>query len=310
VFAAPILYTLQELAKGEAGLLDRLSTAPARAGQPPRRIELSWGIVLHPMKTRPLPPATHSNAYLVGDREMALVDPGSGDPHELESLFKLVDDLDRDGRRVGCIVLTHHHDDHVAGAEAARERFGVPICASTAYAGGVRVERRLSDGEILSLESVGELDWNLRVIHTPGHTRDHLCLFHERTGSLLTGDHVVGGTGTVIIDPPDGDMAAYVASLERLLALPVRTLYPGHGSPQGAAKRRIKHLLAHRRQREEQVLAALEAEPRELDALVERAYADTPRPLWRYAERSLLAHLLKLELAGLATRDGERWRRP
>jgi glyoxylase-like metal-dependent hydrolase (beta-lactamase superfamily II) len=113
----------------------------------------------------------------------------------------------------------------------------------------------------------------------------------------------------VIVDPPDGDMGAYVASLERLLREPVETLFPGHGSPQGGAMRRIRWLIAHRLEREAKVLAALTDDAVPLGALVERAYADTPRELWRYAERSLLAHLLKLEAEGRATRDGERWRR-
>ena len=114
--------------------------------------------------------------------------------------------------------------------------------------------------------------------------------------------------GTVIIDPPEGDMGAYLRSLERLAALPVTTLFPGHGGPQGAALKRIRKLIEHRLGRESRVLASLGAEPRTLAELVEFAYADTPRELWPYAERSLLAHLLKLEAEGRARRAGEEWR--
>jgi glyoxylase-like metal-dependent hydrolase (beta-lactamase superfamily II) len=184
----------------------------------------------------------------------------------------------------------------------------VPLAAHAETAKHVRVDVTLADGERIPLLPGAGGDWTLEVLHTPGHAPGHLCLFHRRTGTLLTGDQVPGGTGTVIIDPPDGDMAAYLRSLERLAALPVRTLFPGHGGPQGAALRRIRKLIEHRLGRETRVLAALGPEPRGLAELVEFAYADTPRELWPYAERSLLAHLIKLESEGRVQRAGSAWR--
>ena len=305
-FAAPILHVLRELEREGDDLLERLIAGPRKSLVPVRRIEIKWGIVLHPMKTRPLPPATHTNAYLVGERDVALVDPGSDDPEELESLYALVDSLAADGRRVRVIVATHHHPDHVAGLEAARARYRVPVAALAETVSHVRADVVLEDGDWIPLNTDG-LDWNLRVIATPGHTRGHLSLHHPRTRSLLTGDHIPGGAGTVIIDPPQGDMAAYVASLEKLLALDIDTLFPGHGSPQGGAQRRIRGLIEHRMGRERKVLAALGPEPRTLAQLVPVAYADTRSELWPYAERSLLAHLLKLEGEGKARREGERF---
>lgn len=306
-FAAPILWSLIAMAEGEDHLATRLVEAPARSGQPVRRIELKWGIVLHPMQTRPLPPATHTNAYLIGESEMALVDPGSGEPAELDELITLIETLKQDGRRVTTILITHHHPDHTGGLAAMRKRLGVPVAAHAETANHVRVDVRLEDGDWIPLLP-GKGSWNLRAIHTPGHARGHLCFYHPRTRSLLSGDHITGGQGTVIIDPPEGDMAAYMASLERLLGEPIETLFPGHGPPQGAAHHRIRGLIEHRRRREAQVLAALKVTPRDLRALVARAYADTPHELWPYAQRSLLAHLIKLESEGRAGRDGELWR--
>lgn len=317
-FAAPILYTLLALAEaaGEGGALDeaglaslgdRLAAAPASAAGPVRRIELKWGILLQPMKTRPLPPATHTNAYLVGEREMALIDPGSDDPAELEALFGLIDSLASERRKLALVLLTHHHADHVAGLEAVRARYRVKVAAHAETSKHVRVDFTLADGDVIPL-APGDGDWSLRALHTPGHARGHLCFLHPRTRSLFSGDHITGGRGTVIVDPPDGDMRDYVASLERLLAEPIETIFPGHGSPQGGAMRRIRWLIHHRLEREAKVLAALDAEPRAIAALVERAYADTPRELWPYAERSLLAHLIKLEPEGKAAREGDRWR--
>ena len=124
----------------------------------------------------------------------------------------------------------------------------------------------------------------------------------------LLRDLATGGRGTAILDPPDGDVAAYLASLERLLAEPVETLFPAHGTPHGAARHRIRWLIEHRLRREAQVLAALREEPQEPAALVETVYRDTPAELWGYAERTLLAHLVKLEAEGRAARVDDAWR--
>jgi ribonuclease/clavin/mitogillin len=306
VFAAPILWTLIALAEGDDGLAERLVAAPERSRQPVRRIELSWGIVLHPMPTRPLPPATHTNAYLIGEKELVLLDPGSGDPAALEELFTLMDHLASEGRRPKMVVLTHHHPDHVGGLDEVRTRYRIPVAAHPECAKHFRIDVALGDGERIPL-APGIRPWDLQVVHTPGHTRDHLCLLHGSSGSVFCGDHIAGA-GTVVIDPPDGDMHAYLDSLEKLLELSPRVLYPAHGSPRGGAERRLRELIAHRLEREWKVAQALSETPAGIAYLVPIVYADTPKELWKWAERSLLAHLIKLEAEGRARRAGERWR--
>jgi glyoxylase-like metal-dependent hydrolase (beta-lactamase superfamily II)/8-oxo-dGTP pyrophosphatase MutT (NUDIX family) len=306
-FAAPILWVLKVLEQGarlgatDPQMAEELTRAPDFSARPVRRIELKWGIVLHPMRTKPLPPATHTNAYLVGEGEMALIDPGSGEKDELRELFALIEALERDGRKLTTVLLTHEHPDHRGGVAEVCKRWRVKVASHELTARQVAADIKLADGDWVRL--AGTRDWSLRAIHTPGHARGHLCFLHPRTQSLFTGDHIPGGTGTVIIDPPDGDMADYLNSLRRLSGEPIQTLFPGHGSPQGGAIRRIQGLIDHRMAREQKVLAALGSEPQKLAALVTRAYADTPREMWPYAERSLLAHLLKLEREGRAKRS-------
>jgi len=307
VFAAPILWTLIALAEGEDGLAGRLERGPERSALPVPRVELTWGIVLHAMPTRPLPPATHTNAYLIGERDMVLLDPGSGDAAALDPLFGLIDHLKGEGRSLRMILVSHHHADHWGGVEAVRARYKVPVAAHALAGEKLRIDVALGDGERIPL-TPGLREWNLRVVHTPGHSRDHLCFLHEASGALFCGDHVAGA-GTVVIDPPDGDMADYLASLEKLIALRPTLLLPAHGSPNGAPAGRLKGLLAHRHEREAAVLAALGEAPRTLAELVPAVYADVKRELWNWAERSLLAHLLKLEAEGRAARSGDAWRR-
>lgn len=307
-FVAPILWALIALAEGEDGLAERLARGPERAGQPVRRIEMQWGVVLHAMPTQALPPARHTNAYLIGESEMALVDPGSGEEQALAELFSLIDLLQGEGRRLTMLVVTHHHADHRGGVAAVRERYGVRVVGHARLAEHLPLDVAVKDGDWLPL-TPGLGDWRLQVIETPGHTRDSISLWQPRLRSLFVGDLLPGGGGTVIIDPPDGDMTQYLASLERVAALGPEMLFPAHGSPQGAAVRRIRQLIVHRLEREARVRDALADSPRALAELVGLAYANVPPDLWPLAERSLLAHLAKLEQEGHAVREGESWRR-
>ncbi|MFM7230579.1 MAG: MBL fold metallo-hydrolase [bacterium] len=309
-FAAPILWTLIALAEGDERLLERLAVGPERAATPVRRVELQYGVVLHAMPTQPLPPARHTNAYLLGESELALVDPGSGDPEHLRDLFALTDHLEAEGRQVKLVVVTHHHPDHTGGVQACRERFGAKVVGHAALAGRMSIDLAVKDGDRLPL-APGHNDWALTVLETPGHTRDSISLWMPRRRALVCGDLLPGGPGSVVIDPPDGDLRQYLASLERCAALGPEMLFPAHGSPSGAAVRRIRALIAHRMEREGKVVAALDAvagEARTLGELLPVVYADTKPELWGWAERSLLAHLEKLEGEGRAARAGDGWR--
>jgi 8-oxo-dGTP pyrophosphatase MutT (NUDIX family) len=163
-FAAPILWTLIGLAEGGPAMGERLALGPERARSPVRRIELRWGVVLHPMKTRPLPPATHTNAYLIGEREMLLVDPGSDEPAELDELFRLMDALAAEGRSLKMILATHHHPDHIAGIEAVRARHPVPVTAHPETAKYLRVDFTIESSVNSASSSTRRMRWRVPVV--------------------------------------------------------------------------------------------------------------------------------------------------
>ena len=268
-----------------------------------QRVELQRGVVMVPLRTPTLPPATHTNCLLLGDDRLWVVDPGSPWPEEQEVLRRTLGSLSDEGRAAVGILLTHHHHDHVAGAQQLRDELGLPIAATAETAAllpALHINQLLRDGDRLE---VGPRGW--RCLHLPGHTRGHLCLIEEGSGAVVAGD-LVAGTGTVIIDPPEGDMTDYLASLHRLLAQQPGALYPAHGPvvPGGAA--RLESYLKHRLEREEQVVQALAARGKATALqLVPAAYPELKPDFYPFAERSLLAHLLKLVRDGRAAeRDG------
>jgi glyoxylase-like metal-dependent hydrolase (beta-lactamase superfamily II) len=168
------------------------------------------------------------------------------------------------------------------------------------------VDRFIEDNELIELE--GEPGWRLRALHTPGHARGHLCFHEEITGAIITGDLVVG-IGTVVIDPPEGNMKQYFDSLHRLLALPkLSVLFPAHGPAIGSARQKIEEYIEHRTMRENKILAAIQAGGSRPSEIVEAAYTDVNPAMWGLAERSTLAHLEKLEEERRVVRDGDGYR--
>jgi glyoxylase-like metal-dependent hydrolase (beta-lactamase superfamily II) len=242
-----------------------------------------------------------TNTYLVGTTEVAVIDPGPEDADHLEALVAA------GGGRIRWILCTHTHPDHSPGAPPLAERTGAEILAFADRDGLVCTEH-LHDGD-----RVAGPDFTLRAIHTPGHASNHLCFWLEEEGTLFSGDHVMDGS-TVVITPLDGDMADYLAAIERLLAWepPLTSIAPAHGHviPEPAAK--LTEYLEHRREREAQVLDALVeltrrpgadgTPPGEVTtaALVAEIYTDVPEFLHPVARFSVWAHLRKLADEGRA----------
>jgi len=227
-----------------------------------------------------------TNTWVVGADPAVVVDPGPDIPAHLDEVAEVAG-------RVGAVVVTHDHPDHGPGARPFAERVGAPL-----YAFRLDGAEHLRDGQVLR---AGALE--VVAVHTPGHTADHVVFHIPSEGALFTGDAVLG-RGTSFIDPPDGDLAQYLRSLKRMQELSPRTLYPGHGPAVMRAGAKVQEYLDHRAAREEQILAALAAEPRSVDGLVETIYADYPAEVHELAARSVLAHLLKLQSEGRVDKKG------
>ena len=291
LMAPPILYALRCLSDGLVDIEARMTAIPEAKGGPVTEIEIRRGITLVPVRTPTFPPATHTNCYIVGGDEVIVIDPAS--PYEEEQAL-----LDRvlERRKIREIWLTHLHRDHVGGANHLRERRGVKIAAHPITArdlhGSIQVDRVFQENE--RIELAGKPGWILRVLHTPGHARGHVCIFEEKNGSLITGD-LIAGFGSVIVDPPEGHMATYLDSLRRMEALDVTALFPAHGPVMANARRKIREYIDHRLEREKNILGAWKRGHREPNAIVSEVYTDVPPMMYGLAERSVVAHLEKLK---------------
>lgn len=247
-----------------------------------------------------------TNTYLLGEREVVVVDPGPAMPAHLDAILAAVAAR---GGRLAAIWLTHAHPDHASAVRALQDRTGAPLLAwptpNSTYAGRIAglttPERALADGDRLTVE--GEI---YEVLHAPGHASDHVVFWRPSDGVLFTGDVIVG-LGTVVIAPPDGDLLAYLATLRRLAALAPHLLLPGHGEPMPEAVAKLEGYIAHRLAREAQIVARLQAGLGTVAAIVADIYREVDPRLHPVAEMQVHGHLLKLVAEGRAEKRDGRW---
>lgn len=267
-------------------------------------------IEMLPVRTPTLPPATHTNTFLIGTGEAVLVEPATPYREEQDLMAEWVRGAQIRGIEPVAILATHHHPDHVGGAMALRERLGLPLWAHAMTAqrldGIVEIDRLIQDGERIELE--GPTPTSLTALHTPGHAPGHLCFTDEASGIMVAGD-MVASVGTIIVEPTDGDMLLYLESLRKMSALEPVGLLPAHGDLIEQPQTVLRFYVEHRLMRERRVLDALQArgKPSRPRHLLAQAYADTPKALWPLALRSIEAHLIKLEREGRVAKDGDRW---
>ena len=244
-----------------------------------------------------------TNSYLIGDDDLALIDPGPDLDAHREALLAAA------GQRLRWIFCTHTHRDHSPLARILKAATGALLLGHPQTPDDGRQDmtfapdRALTDGERIDCGG-----FSLRVVHTPGHASNHLCYLLEGQGLLFTGDHVMQGS-TVVISPPDGDMQAYLDSLSRLPQLPVSRFAPGHGHVIENPRAEVERLIEHRMRREQKVRAALaRTGPVTLERLVAQAYDDVPPGIHPVAMRSLQASLIRLERLGAAVYADGLWR--
>jgi glyoxylase-like metal-dependent hydrolase (beta-lactamase superfamily II) len=248
-----------------------------------------------------------TQTYMLGGEELAVVDPGPNLDDHVDALVQAIA-----GRRVVAICCTHTHRDHSPAARPLAEVTGAPIigCAAlaletvgpradAAFDGDYVPDRVLGDGDSIMVDGRA-----MTAVATPGHTSNHLCFAYG--DALLTGDHVMGWSTTVVV-PPDGDMADYLASLDKLRARDDRVYYPAHGPPVTRPRQYVRGLIGHRLQREKQILRLVGEQPRDIPDIVANAYPGLDPRLVAAAGGSVYAHLLDLQARGLVDRQEDRW---
>lgn len=254
-----------------------------------------------------------TGTYVVGHGDVAVIDPGPDDVRHIAALSAGLA-----GERISHILVTHTHLDHSPGARLLQAQTRAPIigCAPHARTGphDEPVEEggdfdHAPDTELADGDVVAGSGWTLTAVHTPGHTSNHLCYALGEERALFSGDHVMGWS-TTVVSPPDGDMAHYIGSLRKLLSRNDQVLYPTHGAPIVEPATFVSQLIAHRLEREAQILACLQDGLPGIPEMVARLYAEVDPRLHRAAARSVLAHLVALERSGRILRKGDVYRLP
>jgi glyoxylase-like metal-dependent hydrolase (beta-lactamase superfamily II) len=252
---------------------------------------------------------TGTQTYIVGTGDVAVIDPGPDDPAHIEGILGATK-----GERIIAIMCTHTHRDHSPAAALLKAATGAEIvgCAplvldddgprsDAAFDRTYAPDRALRDGERLQGP-----DWVLEAVATPGHTSNHLCFALIEENALFTGDHVMGWS-TTVVSPPDGDMAAYMRSLDLLQHRSDTVYYPAHGEPVTKPQQFVRGLMGHRKQRERQILGLLGEGIGAIPAMVPRMYKGIDERLYPAAGRSVLAHLIDLRERGIVAEQGDIW---
>ncbi len=253
---------------------------------------------------------TGTQTYIVGaGRDVAVIDPGPDEPDHIAAMLAAIGDA-----QLSAIICTHTHRDHSPAAAPLAAATGAAIigCApfsltddgprsDAAFDTTYAPERVLADGEQLAGEG-----WTLTTVATPGHTSNHLCYALEESGALFTGDHVMGWS-TTVVSPPDGDMTAYMASLQLLQAREDKVYYPAHGPPVTKPRQLVRGMIGHRRSRENQILKLMKAGVGAIPDMVASMYKGVDPGLHQAAGRSVLAHLIDMQARGMVSQQGDRW---
>jgi glyoxylase-like metal-dependent hydrolase (beta-lactamase superfamily II) len=267
------------------------------------------GLSVVPLRSPTLPPAEHTNMIWVGKERRWIVDPAAHTSVEQERALEIIRGAADEASWAG-VLLTHHHNDHVGAARLLSQELKVPIVAHERTAellvDRLQVDQRLVEGDIISGGQAPDDQWH--VLHTPGHASGHIVLWEPIRGWMIGGD-MMAAVGTIVIEPPDGHMTTYLEQLDRLAQLNPKRFIPAHGGVIEDPVERLQYYTAHRLKREARVRDALSDQAADLGTVTQGSYPELARVLLPLAERSCLAHLIRLEEQGEAIQEGALWSR-